>query len=133
MRYMFDTDICIYAMKGRSAILAERLPQLAEGDACISVVAYGELLVGAEKSIAKQKMLDGVKRMVDILAVMPLDEDVAGDYARIRSHLERKGTPIGANDLWIGAHALALGLTLITNNDREFKRIPKLKVENWTK
>ena len=78
-------------------------------------------------------MFDGIERIIQFLHVMPLDEDVASIYAATRANLEIKGTPIGGNDIWIGAHALSLGLTLVTNNVREFKRIPKLKIENWTK
>ena len=97
------------------------------------MIVYGELQFGATKSATPKKMFEGIERMTEFLTVMPLDEDAAVEYGEIRTHLERKGTPIGANDLWIGAHALSLGLTLITNNEREFKRIPKLKIENWTK
>jgi tRNA(fMet)-specific endonuclease VapC len=133
MKYMFDTNICIYARKGMFPALANRLPNVRKGDACISVITYGELLVGAAKSTQSAAALAAVERTTSLLSVYPLDEDVAETYADIRAHLEHKGTPIGTNDLWIGAHALTLGVTLITNNDKEFKRIPKLKIENWTK
>jgi tRNA(fMet)-specific endonuclease VapC len=133
VKYLFDTNICIYAAKGAFPALAKRLPALRKGDACISVVTYGELLKGAEKSQQPAAARAAVERMISLLPVMPLDEEVAVEYAHIAAWLERKGTPIGGNDLWIGAHALALGLTVVTNNEREFKRIPKLKVENWTK
>ena len=130
---MFDTDICIYAIKGVSRALDKRLPTISDKEACVSVITYGELLKGVEKSEVPAKSRQKVERLLSFLPVMPLDEDVALEYGRIVAHLERKGTPIGVNDLWIGAHALSLGLTLITNNEREFKRIPKLKVENWAK
>lgn len=133
MKYMFDTDICIYAAKGVSPALAKRLPKVRKGEACISVVTYGELLKGVEKSNQPAAARAAVERTISFLPVMSLEEEVAIEYARSVAWLERKGTPIGGNDLWIGAHALALGLTLITNNEREFKRIPKLKIENWTK
>lgn len=130
---MFDTDICIYAIKGVSRALDKRLPTVSDKDACVSVVTYGELLKGVEKSDSPTKSRQKVESLVSLLPVMPLDEDAAVEYGRIVAYLERKGTPIGVNDLWIGAHALSLGLTLVTNNEREFKRIPKLKIENWTK
>lgn len=130
---MFDTDTCVYAMKGTYPALSRRLPTVSDRHACLSVISYGELLKGAEKSEQPGKSRQRVESLISILSVMPLDEDVGIEYGRIAAFLERKGTPIGGNDLWIGAHALSLGLTLITNNDREFKRIPKLKVENWTK
>jgi len=133
MKFMFDTNICIYATKGTFPMLASRLPTVRKGDACISVITYGELLLGVEKSNQHASANAALERTTSLLSVYPLDEDVAETYASIRAHLERKGTPIGTNDLWIGAHALTLGVTLITNNDKEFKRIPKLKIENWTK
>ena len=130
---MFDTNICIYARKGMFPALANRLPNVRKGDACISVITYGELLTGAAKSNQSVAARAAIARTTSLLSVYPLDEDVAETYADIRAYLEGKGTPIGRNDLWIGAHALTLGVTLITNNDKEFKRIPKLKIENWTK
>jgi tRNA(fMet)-specific endonuclease VapC len=133
MKYMFDTDICSYAVRNRSPALDRRLSALVRGDACMSVITYGELLFGAHKSSSLARMKESLAAAIQFIQVMPLAEDVADTYGSIRTHLERKGTPIGANDLWIGAHALAMGLILVTNNDREFKRIPKLKVENWTK
>ena len=133
MKYMLDTDICSYAIRNAFPVLAARLAQTSKRDACISVISYGELLVGAEKSDTRKRMFDGIERIIQFLHVMPLDEDVASIYAATRANLDIKGAPIGGNDIWIGAHALSLGLTLVTNNVREFKRIPKLKIENWTK
>ncbi len=130
---MLDTDICIYSIKRSSPALNKRLPQVSDTDACISVITYGELLKGAEKSTQPVKSRESVADLIAVLGVMPLDQDVGEEYSRICAHLERKGTPIGANDLWIGAHALSLGLTLVTNNEREFKRIPNLRIENWAK
>ena len=133
LRYMFDTNICIYASKGSFPALERKLPTLKKGEACISIITLGELLHGAEKSTQKALSLAAVRTTISFLPVMPIDEGVATHYAAIRTHLERKGTPISANDLWIAAHALAENLTLVTNNEREFKRVPKLKIENWTK
>ena len=133
LQYMFDTNICIYATKGNFPALERRLPSLKKGEACISVITLGELLHGAEKSTKKASSLAAIDATISFLPVIPLAEEIASYYAQIRTYLERKGTPISANDLWIAAHALAENLTLITNNDREFKRVPKLKIENWTK
>lgn len=133
MKFMFDTNICIYATKGTLPALASRLPNVRKGNACISVITYGELLMGVEKSNQRATAKAALARTTSLLSVYSLDDDVAETYASIRAYLERKGTPIGTNDLWIGAHALTLGVTLITSNEKEFKRIPKLKIENWTK
>jgi tRNA(fMet)-specific endonuclease VapC len=133
LRYLIDTDICIYVSKNHSPILRARFELLKQGEAAISAINFGEMLFGAEKSQFGAASMARLRGFIEHVPVLPLNEDVAETYASIRAHLERKGTPIGANDLWIGAHALTLGITLITNNDKEFKRIPKLKVENWTK
>lgn len=130
---MFDTNICIYATKGNFPALERRLPSLKKGEACISVITLGELLHGAEKSARKASSIAAIEATISFLSVMPLAEDIASHYAQIRTYLEPKGTPLSVNDLWIAAHALAKNLTLVTNNDREFKRVPKLKIENWTK
>jgi tRNA(fMet)-specific endonuclease VapC len=133
LRYMFDTNICIYASKGMFPALERRLVLLKKGEACVSAITYGELLRGVEKSTKPSASKAALERIIYYLPVIPIEESVATHYAHIRALLERKGAPISANDQWIGAHALAENLTLITNNERVFKRIPKLKVENWTK
>ena len=130
---MFDTNIYLYASKGSFPALERKLPSLKKGEACISIITLGELLHGAEKSIEKVSSLAAIRATITFLPVMPINESVATQYAEIRTCLERKGTSISANDLWIAAHALTENLTLVTNNEREFKRVPKLKIENWTK
>lgn len=131
--YLLDINICIYWLNARPAAIVERLRRVPAGDAAISVVTWGELLYGAAKS--RHKAL--VRRNLDALAAaippLPLPADAAQRYGEARAALERKGTPIGGNDLWIAAHALAIGFTLVTNNDREFKRVPGLVIENWAK
>jgi tRNA(fMet)-specific endonuclease VapC len=130
---MLDTNICIYIAHRHDANLAKRLATLKPGAACISVVSYAELCWGASKSADPAKAHAVVNEFTRHVPVMPLLEDVGAAYGEIRFYLQRKGLLIGNNDLWIAAHALAEGLTLVTNNEREFARIPKLKVENWTK
>jgi len=99
----------------------------------ISVVAYGELYFGANKSTQKERALNHLNEMVRGIPIESLDETVAQRYGEIRANLEKQGLPIGNNDLWIGAHAIALNVTLVTNNEREFGRIAGLNIENWTK
>jgi tRNA(fMet)-specific endonuclease VapC len=100
-------------------------------DILLSPVVLGELELGVEKSAQVERNRERLARVVDALAVVPLDAVTARCYASIRADLERKGTPIGANDLWIAAQALALGAVLVTDNEREFSRVGKLMVENW--
>jgi tRNA(fMet)-specific endonuclease VapC len=132
MLYMLDSDICIYiARQGDPKVMA-RFAKYGLGDLGISVVGYGELRVGAEKS---NRRADGLKELdifIQVVQVLPIEPEVGEVYARTRAHLEQSGQIIGANDLWIASHCLQLGLTLVTNNEREFRRIPNLPIENWT-
>ncbi|HET9803096.1 MAG TPA: PIN domain-containing protein [Candidatus Acidoferrum sp.] len=107
--------------------------KLKQGEAVLSLVTMGELIFGAMKSSQKDLILHGLTELEVLMPVLPLDRAVADEYGVIRAQLETSGTPIGNNDLWIAAHAKALGLTLVTNNEKEFKRIKGLKVENWAK
>jgi tRNA(fMet)-specific endonuclease VapC len=130
VRYLLDSDICIFAMKRRSPALLRRLDQRAATSA-ISVVAYGELAFGEVMSIRRDEAAAHLAALLETLQVLPLPLDAARRYADIRAELQRAGQPIGSNDLWIAAHALADDLTLVTNNEREFRRVPGLRVENW--
>jgi len=97
----------------------------------MSLVTFGELRYGAEKSQQRTKALEALDHLHGLIPVIPADSAVAESYGTVRVHLERAGTPIGNNDLWIAAHALALNLTLISNSTREFERVPRLKLDNW--
>ena len=130
-RYMMDTDMCIYLKKKRPPEIAERFLQLQSGEVVISLITYGELYNGAMKSQQSEAALNNLQRLSERLPVQAMSNNVAQHYGVIRSSLEKKGLIIGGNDLWIAAHALDLNLTLITNNTREFERVPNLKVENW--
>ena len=129
--HMLDTNICIYVLRHHSQRLRHRFrvtPQL-----CISAVTYAELCYGVENSASGQRrqrweQLDAFTRL---LVIEPLDGEAARHYGRLRAWLRRQGRPIGNNDLFIAAHALSLGAVLVTNNEREFGRIPDLTVENW--
>ena len=131
LRYLLDTNICIYIAKQRPPSVAARFAKLAAGSVGMSLITYGELRYGAEKSSQRGSTLDKLERLQSIIPVISPDAVVGERYGAIRAHLERAGTPIGNNDLWIAAHALSLGVTLISNNTREFERVPKLKLDNW--
>jgi len=130
--YMLDTDISSYIMKRSHDAVLRRLQKIPVGDVCISVITKSELLYGVEVSPRRtqdQAALDAYLRHVEVLEY-PVE--AALHDARIRAGLKTSGTMIGANDLFIAAHARCLGLTLVTNNTREFGRVPNLNIENWT-
>ncbi len=130
-RYMMGTDTCIYLKNRRPPSIAQRFRSLQWGEVVMSVITYGELCNGALKSNKAEAALNNVKRLAELLPAQPLSVEVAIKYASIRSALEKQGNIIGGNDLWIAAHALTLGLTVVTNNTREFSRVSGLSVENW--
>ena len=133
LRYLLDTDICIFIRRKQPPKILARFEKLETGDVGISVVTFGELAYGAAKSAERERAFSGLDRLVRLLQVLPLPEEAGRAYGEIRATLAAKGAVIGPNDLWIAAHAIAAGLTLVTNNEREFKRVKDLKVENWTK
>ena len=129
--YMLDTNAIIHLRQRRSARLTSTIGSLPVGEAVMSVVTYGELRNGAEKSRDRQARLATLEAMRVIVPVEGLPIEAGDAYGEIRSHLEVRGELIGSNDLWIAAHARSAGLTLVTSNEREFRRVPGLKVENW--
>ena len=130
-RYLLDTNICIYIARQRPVEVLARFEQAAPGELAMSVITYGELLYGAEKSRSRSQALEVLEALAQAIPVLPMDETVSRHYGEIRAALEQAGTPIGNNDLWIAAHARDQQLTLISNNLREFERVPGLKTENW--
>jgi tRNA(fMet)-specific endonuclease VapC len=130
-RYLIDTDIFIHIRQSRSQRVREKFDQLQPGEAAISVVVYGELLYGAARSVNRSRAIKMIEELVVLSPVLPMTPEVAHEYGAIRHTLEKKGETIGNNDLWIAAHALAEGLILVTNNEREFSRVPGLKMQNW--
>lgn len=130
-RYLLDTNICIYIQRQRPPEVLAHFQKLKSGEAVISVITWGELLYGAEKSQYRSKVLHLLEEFAALVPVMPIPESAGQTYGVIRAALEAKGEPIGNNDLWIAAHAKTSGLVLITNNEREFVRVPGLKVKNW--
>lgn len=130
-RYLLDTNICIYIRKKRSEDVLRRFRKLRPGEAVLSVITYGELLYGAIKSEQRTAAVQQLHELVTLLPAVALPENAAEAYGAIRADLESKGEMIGNNDLWIAAHALAQELILVTNNEREFRRVPQLKLQNW--
>jgi tRNA(fMet)-specific endonuclease VapC len=131
VRYLLDTNIYIYIRRNRPTQVLERFSRLEPGEAAISVITYGELLYGAEKSAHRSRALETLTRAVAHTPVLPLPEDAGPVYGQIRANLQANGELIGANDMWIAAHAQAAKLILVTNNEREFRRIPSLQIQNW--
>ena len=130
LEYMLDTNICIYVIKNRPAALRERFDQVAEA-LCISTITLGELLYGVEKSARRGENLQAVEEFAARLEVIPFSAKAAAHFGQVRAELTRLGTVCGAYDMLIGAHARSEGLMLVTNNVREFQRIPGLRVDNW--
>jgi tRNA(fMet)-specific endonuclease VapC len=132
-RYLLDTNICIYIVRRKPAEVEKRFARLKIGDAAISAITFGELHYGAAKSMAPAIARAKLDELAAFLPVLALDDECANAYGEIRAALESKSRVIGNNDLWIAAHASSARLVLVTNNEREFKRVPGLKVENWVK
>ncbi|MBV8799802.1 MAG: type II toxin-antitoxin system VapC family toxin [Alphaproteobacteria bacterium] len=132
-RYLIDSDICIYFRRSRSPKVLARAATLEVGEAVMSVITYGELAFGAEKSSERARAIADLDRLTALIPVDSLPEEAGKMYGDVRALLAPKGRLIGPNDLWIAAHALARGLILVTNNEREFSRIPQLRLENWAR
>jgi tRNA(fMet)-specific endonuclease VapC len=130
LTYMLDTNICIYVMKSYPLDLREKFNSLAE-QLCISSITLGELHYGAEKSTRRADNLVAIEHFVARLDVLPFAAKAAAHYGQVRAELERAGTPCGPHDMQIGGHARSEGLIVVTNNMREFGRMPAIRAENW--
>jgi tRNA(fMet)-specific endonuclease VapC len=130
-RFLLDTNICIYIRARRPANIRARFERLEPGEAVLSVITYGELLYGAETSEDRALSMRRLAELAGAIPVLSLPDGAAAAYGVIRAGLETKGRMIGNNDLWIAAHARTSGLILVTNYEREFRRVPGLKIENW--
>ncbi|KGX18115.1 type II toxin-antitoxin system VapC family toxin [Burkholderia pseudomallei] len=128
--YLLDTNIISDIIRNPSGLAARRIEQVDPEKICTSVIVAAELRYGCAKK-GSVKLLSKVESVLEVISVLPLDVPVDAEYGGIRAELEAAGQPIGFNDLLIGAHAYALGLTLVTDNVKEFNRISGLKVENW--
>ncbi len=131
IKYLLDTNICIYIAKHSPIHIFNKFEELVVGQACMSMITYGELFYGVYKSQHSKKNMALLQELISMIPPLPMPTEAGKHYGHIRSMLEQKGTPIGNNDTWIAAHALSLDVTLVTNNIKEFTRIPHLLVENW--
>ncbi len=128
IKYMLDTDISIYTMK-RKPLEVKRMFNIHHGEICISTMTLGELIYGAENSINSTRNLQVVEGFIGRLDVLDFDQSAARQFGQLKTEL--KGKAIGAYDLMIAAHARSQGLILVSNNTREFDRVPGLRIENW--
>lgn len=131
LKYLLDTNICIYIKNHRPPEVLARFSKLSPGRVAMSAITYGELYYGAEKSSKARESKQILAQLTALIPVLPLDDSVSIQYGKIRQSLQSSGKLIGNNDLWISAHVLAGKLILVTNNVTEFERVPGLRVENW--
>lgn len=134
MMYLLDTNIVSYFLRGASPTLNQRILDSAPEALAISIISAGELRYGLNRLTPSRRaaqLAHQLDALLTAVAVLALPPEAAQHYGTARSQLEAAGTPIGGNDLWIAAHALSQDLTLVTNNTREFERVPGLRVENW--
>ena len=133
IKYIVDTDICIYIMNKCPIEIIQKFKRFDVGEICVSAITVSELYYGVSKSQNRKLNKQRVLEFLFPLEILPYDEIAADIYGDIRSQLEKRGKTIGPLDLLIAAHALSRNLVLVTNNTDEFKRVKKLKVENWVK
>ena len=131
MHCLLDTNICIYLIKKKPLGVLKKLAEHKISEVGISAITVAELEYGVAKSTLPDQNRDALDEFLAPFEIIPFDDRAALEYGRIRAHLERKGTLIGSMDMLIAAHAQSLGVTLVTNNAKEFKRVPHLQVENW--
>lgn len=132
MKYMLDTNICIYAIRHKPDMVIKRFLQHDPEEMCVSAITYAELMHGVEKSMAVEKNRIAMSLFLSPITILEFHASAAEEYGKIRAELERKGTPIGPMDMLIAGHARSEGLILVTNNTREFWRVEGLIVEDWT-
>ncbi|ATG89751.1 type II toxin-antitoxin system tRNA(fMet)-specific endonuclease VapC [Methylomonas koyamae] len=130
-RYLLDTNICIYIAKYRPPAVRERFARHSASELAMSVITLGELRFGAEKSQARDRAITAIDELTGLIPICDLPETAGEHYGQIRAELQKIGQPIGNNDLWLAAHARSQEWVLVTNNEREFLRVPDLRVENW--
>ncbi|XXQ67634.1 type II toxin-antitoxin system VapC family toxin [Neisseriaceae bacterium B1] len=132
MKYMLDTNILIYLQKNNPPTVRDKINAMPSGDVlCMSFVSFAELLKGAYGSQNPDKARRNFELLTQIISVLPSHEQMPEFYAKWSNQLKQQGTPIGNNDLWIAAHALAEKAVLVTHNTKEFQRISDLKCEDW--
>lgn len=131
MKYMLDTNICIYAIKKKPEIVLKKMRSELSSGLCISSITLAELQHGVEKSQFPEKNTRALVQFLTPFTILPFDDLSAVEYGKICAYLQRRGTPIGTMDMLISAHAKSQNLILVTNNTREFRRVPELQLENW--
>lgn len=131
MTYMLDTNICIYAMKNKPERVLKRLKEELNSGICISSITLAELEYGMKHSSDPARNEQALLRFLVPLSILPFGVAAASEYGEIRAYLQSQGTPIGPLDMLIAGHAKAENLILVTNNVREFERVPNLEIENW--
>jgi len=131
MRFMLDTNICIYLIKRKPAVVLARFKQSDISEISISSITLSELFYGVSKSSKPEQNFMALTQFVAPLEILPYGGEATQYYGELRARLEKRGTPIGALDMLIAAHALSIDSTLVTNNEKEFDRVPNLKIENW--
>jgi len=130
-KYLLDSDVFSLMVKGLDEGINRRMQKLLRGEAALSVITTGEFFYGVSHAPISRLRDQRARRLLEFFGVLPIGEDVAPLYGKIRADLRAKGTPIGPNDLWLAAQAKALGLIMVTRNAGEFKRVAGLKVEDW--
>lgn len=133
MKYMLDTNICIYAIKHKAEMVIKNFLSHVPEEMCISAITYAELMYGVEKSMAIEKNRIALSLFLSPLTILEFQASAAEEYGKVRAELESRGMPIGPMDLLIAGHARSEGLILVTNNTREFCRVERLVVEDWTR
>jgi tRNA(fMet)-specific endonuclease VapC len=131
MEYLLDTNICIYIIKKKPSGVFEKFRKLAIGDVGISTITLAELQYGVEKSSDRIKNKEALEKFLTPLEIIDFGYEATIEYGKVRSDLEKKGTPIGPLDMLIASHALSLDVILVTNNVKEFNRVNGLRIENW--
>lgn len=133
MKFMLDTNTCIYIIKRKPPDVIERFNQTEISQIGISSITLSELSYGVSKSSKPKQNQIALMQFVAPLEILPYSDEAAQYYGDLRAHLEKQGAPIGSLDMLIAAHALSIACTLVTNNEKEFIRIPNLKIDNWVK
>lgn len=131
MTYMLDTNICIYAIKNKPVAVLEHIKRHKPDELCISSITYAELCCGVEKSSAVEQNKIALMLLLANIEILEFDAYASESYGKVRSLLEKNGTPIGSLDMLIASHAKATGCVLVTNNVKEFQRVDGLSIENW--
>ena len=131
MTYMLDTNICIYAIKNKPEGVLEKLRKNMDSGICISAITLAELEHGVAKSAYPERNEMALLKILSLINVEAFGDSAAIEYGNICAYLQKQGTPIGTMDMLIAGHARSRGLVLVTNNLREFQRVPGLRLENW--